>query len=335
MKILGIETSCDDTGIAIYDSNDGFLINQLYHQSDLHNFNGGIIPELAARMHMKSMVQFLDEIFKKKNIMSDIDLIAYTAGPGLTGSLLVGATFACSLGFFLNIPVLPVNHMEAHLLSPMVYLNSIPFPFIGLLVSGKHTQLVYAEKLGQYKLLGDSLDDAAGEAFDKTAKLLGLKYPGGPSISKLAQMSINNKLYFPRPMIYHSNLNFSFSGLKTFTANIIKKSNPSIEEKANIAQAFEDSVIDILLIKSKKALKNTGLNRLVISGGVSANILLRKKSKIMMKNYFNGEVFFADSTLCTDNGAMIAYLGFLHRKKVKNTNLEIIIKPKWSIHNIF
>ncbi|AEO08426.1 putative DNA-binding/iron metalloprotein/AP endonuclease [Buchnera aphidicola str. Ak (Acyrthosiphon kondoi)] len=334
MRILGIETSCDDTGIAVYDSKEGLLINEIYSQKKLHNMYGGIIPELASREHMTAIVFLLEKIFRKKNIAKSIDIIAYTAGPGLVGSLLVGATFACSLGLSLNIPVLPVHHMEAHLLSPMLDFKSIKFPFITLLVSGKHTQIIGAHRLGEYEILGNCLDDAAGEAFDKTAKLLGLKYPGGFELSKLACKGIKDSFCFPRPMIYHSDLNFSFSGLKTFAAQTIKKCDQSIQEKANIARAFEDAVIDILLIKTKKALKKKKWNRLVIAGGVSANYKLRKKSEKMVKKYFSGTVFYSRLEFCTDNGAMIAYLGSLRSKEAQKPQLEILVKPKWSISDL-
>lgn len=335
MKVLGIETSCDDTGIAIYDVSKGLLINELHSQKKIHANYGGIIPELASREHTRKIIFLLDKIFKKKNIMKEIDLIAYTAGPGLVGSLLVGATFACSLGFSLNIPVLPVNHMEAHLLSPMLEYKSIEFPFIALLVSGKHTQIIAAYKLGKYEILGNSLDDAAGEAFDKISKMLGLKYPNGRELSNLAAKGIKNYFYFPRPMIHHSSLNFSFSGLKTFTSKVIKNNILNIQQKANIARAFEDAVIDVLLIKTKKALYKKGWKRLVIAGGVSANSLLRKKSKDMMKKFFNGKVFYPQLKFCTDNGAMIAYLGSLRYKEASIISpLEILVKPKWPIDNL-
>lgn len=334
MKILGIETSCDDTGLAVYDNIQGLLINELYNQKKIHSNYGGVVPELASRAHAKKIIFLIDKIFKKININKDIDLIAYTAGPGLVGSLLVGATFACSLGFSLNIPVLPVNHMEAHLLSPMLQSKSIKFPFIGLLVSGKHTQIIAAYKLGKYEILGTSLDDAAGEAFDKISKLLGLKYPNGQELSNLALKGVKTDLYFPRPMKNHSSLNFSFSGLKTFASNIIKNSFLNLQQKANIAKAFEEAVIDILLIKTQKALYQKGWNNLVIAGGVSANKLLRKKSDIMMKKFFNGKAFYAASEFCTDNAAMIAYLGSLYYKKLNFSSLEILIKPKWFLDNL-
>ncbi|CAL4318423.1 tRNA N6-adenosine threonylcarbamoyltransferase [Buchnera aphidicola (Protaphis terricola)] len=334
MKVLGIETSCDDTGIAIYDDVKGLLINELYSQKKIHAKHGGIVPELASREHAKKIVILIDKIFQKID-MKEIDFISYTAGPGLVGSLLVGATFAHSLGFSLNIPVLPVNHMEAHLLSPMLEFKSIKFPFIGLLVSGKHTQIIAAYKLGKYEILGTSVDDAAGEAFDKVSKLLGLKYPNGKELSDLAEKGVKSNLYFPRPMKNHCNLNFSFSGLKTFTANIIKNNILDIQEKANIAKAFEDAVVDILLIKTKKALYQKGWSNLVIAGGVSANKKLRKKSDIMMKKYFNSTVFYTSSKFCTDNGAMIAYLGFLRYKNLnKSSFLNILVKPKWSLDSL-
>ncbi|QIQ41676.1 MAG: tRNA (adenosine(37)-N6)-threonylcarbamoyltransferase complex transferase subunit TsaD [Buchnera aphidicola (Microlophium carnosum)] len=334
MRILGIETSCDDTGVAIYDSKEGLLINEVCSQKKIHNIHGGIIPELASREHMKAMILLLKKIFRKKNMVKYIDIIAYTAGPGLVGSLLVGATFACSLGLSLNIPVLPVHHMEGHLLSPMLDFKSIEFPFIALLVSGKHTQIIGAHKFGEYEILGNCLDDAAGEAFDKTAKLLGLKYSSGSELSKLACKGIKDCFHFPRPMIQHSSLNFSFSGLKTFTAQKINECNQSMQEKANIARAFEEAVIDVLLIKTKKALKKQKWKRLVIAGGVSANYNLRKKSEKMVKKYFNGTVFYSSVELCTDNGAMIAYLGSLRHKEAQNPQLEILVKPRWSISDL-
>ncbi|ALD15026.1 tRNA threonylcarbamoyladenosine biosynthesis protein Gcp [Buchnera aphidicola (Aphis glycines)] len=335
MQILGIETSCDDTGIAVYDNLKGLVINELYNQKEIHANYGGIIPELASRAHSKKVIVLLDKIFKKINCKKDIDLITYTAGPGLVGSLLVGATFARTLGLALNIPVLPVNHMEAHLLSPMLDSRAITFPFIGLLVSGKHTQIIAAYQLGKYEILGNSLDDAAGEAFDKISKLLGLKYFNGYELSNLAKKGVKINLKFPRPMKNHSNLNFSFSGLKTFTANVIKNKTLNIQQKANVAKAFEEAVIDILLIKTKKALHQKKWNNLVIAGGVSANKILRDKSKIMMQEVFNGKVFYARPEFCTDNGAMIAYLGSLYYNKISiSSSLEITVKPKWSLDNL-
>ncbi|QCI21383.1 tRNA (adenosine(37)-N6)-threonylcarbamoyltransferase complex transferase subunit TsaD [Buchnera aphidicola (Hyadaphis tataricae)] len=334
MKVLGIETSCDDTGIAIYDSKKGIVLNKVDNQKSLYNIHGGIIPELASRQHVESMAMLLKKILKSNNMNTVFDLIAYTAGPGLVGSLLVGATFACTLGFALNVPVIPVNHMEAHLLSPMLEFKKIEFPFIALLVSGKHTQIIGVYSIGHYELLGNCLDDAAGEAFDKIAKLLGLKYPGGFELSKLASIGIKDVFYFPRPMIHHSNLNFSFSGLKTYVSRVIKESNDSLQDKANIARAFEEAVIDILLIKTKKALKEKKWKRLVIAGGVSANALLRKNAANMIKKDFNGECFYTGLELSTDNAAMIAHLGFLRRREANKNQLNILVKPKWPISDL-
>ncbi|AWH90701.1 tRNA (adenosine(37)-N6)-threonylcarbamoyltransferase complex transferase subunit TsaD [Buchnera aphidicola (Melanaphis sacchari)] len=335
MKVLGIETSCDDTGLALYDSSKGLLINELSNQKKIHSKYGGIVPELASRMHMKNIVRLLDKIKRKHiNFMKEIDLIAYTAGPGFYSSLLVGATFAHSFSISLNIPIVAVNHMEAHLLSPMLNYKSIKFPFIGLLVSGKHTQIIAAHNVGKYEILGSSLDDAAGEAFDKIAKLLKLKFPNGNELSNLATKGIKDKFHFPRPMIHHKNLNFSFSGLKTFTAKIINENILNEQKKADIALAFEDAVIDILLIKTKKALVKKRWNKLVVAGGVSANKILRKKARIMMKNEFSGQAFYAEPKFCTDNGAMIAHLGFLYYKQARMFPLEIFIKSKWSISDL-
>ncbi|QNS01806.1 MAG: tRNA (adenosine(37)-N6)-threonylcarbamoyltransferase complex transferase subunit TsaD [Buchnera aphidicola (Pentalonia nigronervosa)] len=336
MKILGIETSCDDTGIAIYDSERGLLFHRVFNQNALHNIHGGIVPEIAARKHVQNIVLLFKNMLVKNNFFNKINYISYTAGPGLASSLLVGSTFAHALGMCLNIPVIPINHMEAHLLSPMLECKSIKFPFIALLASGKHTQIVFASKLGSYELLGRSLDDAAGEAFDKIAKLLGLSYPGGIELSKLARKGIKNRFCFPRPMIRHANLDFSFSGLKTFATNIIKQYDKNMQEKANIARAFEDAVVDILLIKIKKALQQKKQKRLIIAGGVSANAMLRKKAKLMMEKHFNGEVFYVRPEFCTDNAAMIAYVGFLRHKKAESINqLKILVKPKWSISELF
>ncbi|CAL4318117.1 tRNA N6-adenosine threonylcarbamoyltransferase [Buchnera aphidicola (Periphyllus testudinaceus)] len=334
MKILGIETSCDDTGIAIYDSIFGLIFNKTLSQSLIHNKYGGIVPEIAARKHLLNIIKLVKNTFKKTNInINEISAVAYTAGPGLAGSLLVGSTFGLSLSYSLNIPAIPINHMEAHLLSVMMEKKCPIFPFLVLLVSGKHTQLIYAKKIGKYYLLGESLDDSAGEAFDKISKELGLKYPGGPEISKISRFGMLNKYIFPKPMINRKDLNFSFSGLKTSVINFIKKfSFLNFQIKADIANAFENSVIDVLVSKCERAIKKMSLNRLVVAGGVSSNILLRKKLKNLLFKY-KGDVYFPRSKFCTDNGAMIAYLGFLKFKK-KNfvSNLKIKVYPKWKIY---
>ncbi|NIH41224.1 MAG: tRNA (adenosine(37)-N6)-threonylcarbamoyltransferase complex transferase subunit TsaD [Buchnera aphidicola (Periphyllus aceris)] len=334
MKILGIETSCDDTGIALYDSTYGLIFNEKLSQSYIHNKYGGIVPEIASREHVVNLFTIINKILKKKNFfLKDITAIAYTEGPGLVGSLLVGATFGISLAYSLNIPAIPINHMEAHLLSIMMEEKKCPiFPFLTLLVSGKHTQLIYSKRIGNYFLLGETLDDSAGEAFDKISRKLKLKYPGGPEISKFSKFGIFNKYFFPRPMIHQNNLNFSFSGLKTSVINFINKfSYLSFQNKADISNAFEHAVIDVLVYKCEKAIQEKFLNRLVVAGGVSANILLRKKLKKMLLKY-NGKVYFSKPEFCTDNGAMVAYTGMLKFKLNRfKSDLNINVYPKLSI----
>ncbi|WP_343183587.1 tRNA (adenosine(37)-N6)-threonylcarbamoyltransferase complex transferase subunit TsaD [Buchnera aphidicola] len=333
MKILGIETSCDDTGVALYDDQFGLLFNEKISQS-IHNKYGGIVPEIAAREHLLNIIKLVNVILNKKNInKKHISAIAYTAGPGLVGSLLIGSSFSISLAYSLNIPTIPINHMEAHLLSVMLEDQCPIFPFLTLLVSGKHTQLIYAKKIGIYYLLGESLDDSAGEAFDKISKKLGLRYPGGPEISKISKFGVFNKYFFPRPMLHSKNLNFSFSGLKTSVSNFIDQfSFLSFQNKADISNAFENAIIDVLVSKCEKAIIQNNLNRLVVAGGVSSNFLLRKKLKIMLSKY-NGRVFFPRNEFCTDNGAMIAYTGFLKlHSKIYKSNLNIKVYPKWNIY---
>lgn len=334
MRILGIETSCDDTGIAIYDDAVGILSDKLYNQSHFHNFYGGVVPELASRKHLEVLAMLIETMFQEFNIdKSSIDAIAYTAGPGLVGSLLVGATLATSLAFSLNIPTILVNHMEGHLLTPMLERTRIKFPFVGLLVSGGHTQLINAHDIGKYELLGESLDDAVGEAFDKIAKLLGLNYPGGSSLSKLAKSGIPGYFKFPRPIINRKDLNFSFSGLKTFVSNIIRKEKLNFQMRANIAKEFENAVTDVLVAKSKQALEKLNYTTLVVSGGVSANTILRQKLNSMGK-FFHRKVFFSKPEWCTDNGLMIAYVGMLRFKKFKNFDLNIAVFPKWALTDL-
>lgn len=338
MKVLGIETSCDDTGIAIYDDFRGIIANKTYKQNKIHNLYGGIVPELASRAHMKNIIPLIKEVFKIAKISYyEIDCIAYTAGPGLIGSLLIGATLSKSLGFSWNIPIQEVNHIEGHLLTPMLENKNISFPFTALLISGKHTQIIKAVNLGNYEILGSSLDDAVGESLDKIAKLLGLGYPGGKKISELAKKNIYKNMNFPKPMIKNNkNLNFSFSGLKTFVFNKIKKLNINdYKIKANIAYSFEKAIIDTLIIKTQRALEVTKHKNLIISGGVSANKKLRFKFKeVFKKKKIN--IFYPSYDLCTDNGAMIAYVGMLNFKKNKSFkfDLKINVKPKWLISDI-
>lgn len=331
MRVLGIETSCDETGVAIYDDNAGLLANQLYSQVKLHADYGGVVPELASRDHVRKTIPLIDAALNEAGLMaSQIDAVAYTAGPGLVGALMVGATIGRSLAFAWDVPAIAVHHMEGHLLAPMLEDNPPKFPFIALLVSGGHTQLISVTGVGEYQLLGESIDDAAGEAFDKTAKLLGLDYPGGPRLANMAQQGLSGRFKFPRPMTDKPGLDFSFSGLKTFAANTIRDSDKSAQTQADIALAFEEAVIDTLLIKCKRALQLTGLKRLVVAGGVSANLRLREQMAVMMKNR-GGEVFYARPAFCTDNGAMIAYAGLVRLQGGVSTDQSISVRPRWPL----
>ena len=339
MKILGIETSCDETGVAIFDEKKGLIANQLYSQIEMHADYGGVVPELASRDHLRKTLPLIDAALKEANLTAkDIDGIAYTAGPGLVGALLVGATIARSLAYAWQVPALGVHHMEGHLLAPMLEDNPPPFPFVALLISGGHTQLVKVDGVGQYELLGESIDDAAGEAFDKTGKLLGLDYPAGVAVSKLAEQGTPNRFIFPRPMTDRPGLDFSFSGLKTFAANTIN-ANLNAEGKldeqtrCDIAHAFQQAVVDTIIIKCKRALQQTGYKRLVMAGGVSANKQLRVDLAEMMKN-LKGEVFYPRPQFCTDNGAMIAYTGFLRLKHGEHTDLSVSVKPRWAMTDL-
>ncbi|WP_225639665.1 tRNA (adenosine(37)-N6)-threonylcarbamoyltransferase complex transferase subunit TsaD [Candidatus Profftia sp. (ex Adelges kitamiensis)] len=331
MRILGIETSCDDTGIGIYDNKKGILANQLYSQIKTHIDYGGIVPELASRDHIRKVIPLIQAAFKEANLTSkDIDGIAYTAGPGLIGSLLVGASIGQALAFAWDLPAIPVNHMEGHLLAPMLEDNPPIFPFVALLVSGGHTQLISVTGMGQYKLLGESLDDAAGETFDKIAKLLGLEYPGGSMLAKIAKYGHTGRFIFPRPMIDSPELNFSFSGLKTSVAKTILSNPKDNQTRYDIALALEDAIVDILVIKCKRALEQTGFKYLVMGGGVSANNKLRDQLTIMMKNR-NGKAFYARPEFCTDNGVIISYTGMLRFKCNINSNLIIYVRPRWPL----
>ena len=339
MKILGIETSCDETGVAVYDEQQGITANQLYSQIALHADYGGVVPELASRDHIRKTAPLIQAALKEAQLTpQDIDGIAYTAGPGLVGALLVGATIARSLAYAWRIPAIGVHHMEGHLLAPMLEKepeNRPHFPFIALLVSGGHTQLVRVDGVGQYHLLGESIDDAAGEAFDKTAKLLGLDYPGGAALARLAEKGTPQRFVFPRPMTDWLGLDFSFSGLKTFAANTInhaikQEGTLCLQTRADIAHAFQQAVVDTLAIKCRRALKETGLTRLVIAGGVSANKQLRQSLAELMRQQ-NGKVFYPQPQYCTDNGAMIAYAGFLRLKNGEHSSLEIDVKPRWNM----
>lgn len=331
MRVLGIETSCDETGIAIYDDEKGLLANELYSQVKLHADYGGVVPELASRDHVRKTVPLIQAAFASSGLTAkDIDAVAYTAGPGLVGALLVGATVGRSLAFAWGVPAVPVHHMEGHLLAPMLEDNPPSFPFVALLVSGGHTQLISVTGIGEYQLLGESIDDAAGEAFDKTAKLLGLDYPGGPMLSRLASQGTAGRFTFPRPMTDRPGLDFSFSGLKTFAANTIRDNSQDDQTRADIARAFEDAVVDTLAIKCKRALEQTGFKRLVMAGGVSANRTLRARMAQMMEKR-GGEVFYARTEFCTDNGAMIAYAGMVRFKAGGVADLGVTVRPRWPL----
>ncbi|MGS2719735.1 tRNA (adenosine(37)-N6)-threonylcarbamoyltransferase complex transferase subunit TsaD [Paraglaciecola aestuariivivens] len=334
MRVLGIETSCDETGVAIYDQHQGLLSHQLYSQVKLHADYGGVVPELASRDHVRKLVPLIKQALKEANSsQADIDGIAFTKGPGLVGALLVGSSVARSLAYAWNKPAVGVHHMEGHLLAPMLDEPAPAFPFVALLVSGGHSMMVKVAGIGQYQVLGESVDDAAGEAFDKTAKLLGLDYPGGPLLAKLAEQGEPGHYQFPRPMTNKPGLDFSFSGLKTFAANTIRDSDGSPQSQANIAYAFQEAVVDTLAIKCKRALKQTGLKRLVIAGGVSANKQLRGELASMMQS-IKGEVFYPRLEFCTDNGAMIAYAGLQRLLAGETESLTTKAKPRWSLEDL-
>lgn len=334
MRILGIETSCDETGVAIYDEQQGLMSHQLYSQVKLHADYGGVVPELASRDHVRKLLPLIQQTLVESNSKpSDIDGVAFTKGPGLVGALLVGSSVARSLAYAWRVPAVGVHHMEGHLLAPMLDEPAPSFPFIALLVSGGHSMLVSVKGIGQYQILGESVDDAAGEAFDKTAKLLDLDYPGGPLLAKLAESGEAGHYKFPRPMTDRPGLDFSFSGLKTFAANTIRAADNAPQTRANIAFAFQEAVVDTLVIKCRRALKQTGLKRLVIAGGVSANTQLRNALQEMMVK-LKGEVFYPRMEFCTDNGAMIAYAGMQRLKAGEIEPLASKAQPRWSLESL-
>ncbi|MFO6424155.1 tRNA (adenosine(37)-N6)-threonylcarbamoyltransferase complex transferase subunit TsaD [Motilimonas sp. KMU-193] len=334
MRILGIETSCDETGVAIYDDELGLLAHRLYSQVKLHADYGGVVPELASRDHVRKTIPLIKEALAEANCTKDdIDGIAYTAGPGLVGALLVGATIGRSIAYAWNVPAVAVHHMEGHLLAPMLEDERPEFPFLALLVSGGHSMMVNVQGIGEYEVLGESVDDAAGEAFDKTAKLMGLDYPGGPLLAKLAEQGTPGRFTFPRPMTDKPGLDFSFSGLKTFAANTIRSEGDDEQTRADIAYAFQDAVIDTLAIKCRRALDQTGLKSLVIAGGVSANKQLREQLDVMMQKR-GGKVYYPRPAFCTDNGAMIAYAGMQRLKAGQVESLSIQAKPRWPIDTL-
>ncbi|MBY0377576.1 MAG: tRNA (adenosine(37)-N6)-threonylcarbamoyltransferase complex transferase subunit TsaD [Gammaproteobacteria bacterium] len=330
MKVLGIETSCDETGIAIYDSERGIVADALYSQIALHERYGGVVPELASRDHIRKTLPLIEAVLEKAGLKTqDLNGIAYTAGPGLVGALLVGALLGRSLAYGLNIPAIGVHHMEGHLLAALLESPKPTVPFLALLVSGGHTLLIEVAALGVYRVLGQSIDDAVGEAFDKTAKLLGLAYPGGPALAQLAQKGDAKR--FPRPMTDKAHLDFSFSGLKTHAMvtykHLLAKGEDTEQSRADIAAAFQEAAIDTLVIKCKRALVQTGLKQLVVAGGVSANRLLRER----LQQQSDLEVFFPRLEYCTDNGAMIAYAGCLRLQNGEHAGLTLGVKPRWPL----
>lgn len=338
MNVLGIESSCDETGIALYSTERGLLAHRIYSQIAVHAQYGGVVPELASRDHIRKATPLIKEVLAEAGLqMQDLDGIAYTSGPGLVGALLVGACLGRTLAWALDIPALAVHHMEGHLLAPMLEEKQPEFPFIALLVSGGHTQLLRVDGIGQYQLLGESLDDAAGEAFDKAAKMMGLPYPGGPALSQLAQSGDAMRFQFPRPMTDRPGLDFSFSGLKTqVRTTILSLAVDGVlaeQDKADIAACFQAAVVDTLVLKCKRALKQTGVKRLIIAGGVGANRRLRAELQQAVEA-LGGQVFYPRLELCTDNGAMIAYAGAQRLLAGQSEGLEVSVVPRWPLSQL-
>lgn len=332
MRILGIETSCDETGVAIYDENQGLMADMLFSQIKLHKEYGGVVPELASRDHIRKTLPMIHDCLEASGSRpDDIDGIAYTAGPGLVGALLVGSSIAKSLAFAWDKPAVAVHHMEGHLLASMMVEDGPQYPFVALLVSGGHTLLLACERYGEYQILGESIDDAAGEAFDKVAKMLGLGYPGGPAVAKLALKANPGTYKFPRPMTDRPGYDFSFSGLKTFTLNTLANLESITDiDRANVAHAFQAAVVDTIRIKCKRALEATGYQSLVVAGGVSANIELRSRLDALT-NKLNARAYYPELKYCTDNGAMIAYAGMMQLKAGHTESNEIHVKPRWPL----
>ncbi len=339
MRVLGLETSCDETGVAVYDSERGLLAHRLYSQVALHADYGGVVPELASRDHVRKLLPLVNEVLAASgSTAADIDGIAYTSGPGLIGALMVGASMGRALAYAWKVPAIGVHHMEGHLLAPMLEANPPAYPFVALLVSGGHTQLVKVDALGEYELLGESIDDAAGEAFDKAAKMLDLDYPGGPQVAALAEKGVEGRFKFPRPMVDRPGLDFSFSGLKTATLTTVNnhaQANglPDDQTCADIANAFQAAVVDTLVIKCKRALEQTGMKTLVIAGGVSANKKLRAELEIQLAK-IGAKVFYARHEFCTDNGAMIAYAGCQRLLAGQQESLAVNVKARWPLNSL-
>jgi N6-L-threonylcarbamoyladenine synthase len=338
MLVLGIETSCDETGVALYDSGRGILADALFSQVEIHRRYGGVVPELASRDHVRKTLPLIRQVMHQAGCTAaDIEGVAYTAGPGLSGALLVGGAIGRSLGMAWHVPTIGVHHMEGHLLAPLLEPGAPAFPFVALLVSGGHTQLVEVRGIGLYKVIGESLDDAAGEAFDKVAKMLGLTYPGGPLVASLAEQGHASRFRFPRPMTNRPGLDFSFSGLKTFVLNTIASHavDGVLDQQtaADIARAFEEAVVDTLVIKCRRALLAAGMSRLVVAGGVSANLRLRASLNEMAYKQ-KARVFYPAMAYCTDNGAMIAYAGCQRLLAGQQDDLSIHVRPRWALESL-
>jgi len=334
MRILGIESSCDETGIALFDTEQGLMAHALHSQIGLHAAYGGVVPELASRDHVRKTLPLIRAVLDQAGANAgDIDGVAYTAGPGLIGALLVGAAIGRSLAWSWGVPAVGVHHMEGHLLAPMLEKPAPRFPFVALLVSGGHSMLVQVDGIGDYRILGDTLDDAAGEAFDKTAKLLGLDYPGGPVLAKLAEQGDPQRFTFPRPMTDRPGLDFSFSGLKTFALTTAQTQGNDEQTRADIARAFQDAVVDTMVIKCRRALQASGSGRLVVAGGVGANRALREGLRAMAAES-GAEVFYPRLEFCTDNGAMIAYAGACRLQAGQRQDLQVEVRPRWSLEEL-
>ena len=337
MKVLGIESSCDETGVALYDTERGLLGHAVHSQVAMHEAYGGVVPELASRDHIRRLIPLLERVLTDAECTRrDIDAIAYTAGPGLAGALLVGASFAEALATALAIPALPVHHLEGHLLSPLLAADAPTFPFVALLVSGGHTQLMRVTRVGDYQLLGESLDDAAGEAFDKTAKLLGLGYPGGPALAKLAAAGTPGRCKLPRPMLNSGDLSFSFSGLKTAVLTMVRAQELTAAGKADLAAEFQEAVTEVLAAKAVAACRQCRLSTLVAAGGVSANRRLRQRLDQAMAK-IGGRVFYPEPELCTDNGAMIAFCGaqrLLQGEVPASGKGAFAVRPRWPLDQL-
>ncbi|MBS1221727.1 MAG: tRNA threonylcarbamoyl adenosine modification protein TsaD [Proteobacteria bacterium] len=334
MIVLGIETSCDETGLALYDSERGLLAHVLHSQIALHAEYGGVVPELASRDHVRKTLPLLRGLFQQAGVgPRQVNGVAYTRGPGLIGALLVGAAIGRGLAWAWQVPAIGVHHMEGHLLAPMLEPEPPPFPFVALLVSGGHTLLVRVDGIGQYRILGESVDDAAGEAFDKTAKLLGLPYPGGPALARLAERGAPGRFQFPRPMTDRPGCNFSFSGLKTAAINTWRTLEPTVENRADVARAFEEAVVETLAIKCRRALKATRLKRLIIAGGVGANRRLRERLREVTAE-LGGQVHYPRLEFCTDNGAMIAYAGWRRLAAGQREDTAIEVLPRWPLDSL-